>query len=90
MSKFLSISLICILILLSLLDLRSVFGAGFGYRAIRNDKTELNLFGGATYNRENYSTGVKRNSAELLFGDELKYNLAKLTAEDAKNAEKKI
>ncbi|CAN5131940.1 DUF481 domain-containing protein [soil metagenome] len=56
-----------------LLDLRSVFGGGFGYRAIRSDKTELDLFGGVTYNRENYSTGEKRNSAELLFGDELTY-----------------
>ena len=56
-----------------LLDLRSVFGAGFGYRAIRSDRTELDIFGGATYNRENYSTGVKRNSAEGLIGDDLSY-----------------
>ena len=56
-----------------LLDLRSVFGGGFGYRAIRSDRTELDVFGGATYNRENYSTGVKRNSAEGLIGDDLTY-----------------
>ncbi len=56
-----------------LLNLRSVFGAGLGYHAIRSDRTELDIFGGATYNRENYSTGVKRNSAEGLIGDDLSY-----------------
>lgn len=63
-----------------LLDLRSVFGGGFGYRAIRSDRTALDLFGGATYNRENYSTGVKRNSAEVVFGDDLKYKFNERTS----------
>lgn len=58
-----------------LLDLRSVFGAGFGYRAIRNEKTQLDLFGGATYNREFYANGIRRNSAEVLIGDELKHKI---------------
>lgn len=59
-----------------LLDLRSVFGAGFGYKAIRGERTKLDVFGGATYNRENFATGVKRNSAELLIGNELDFKIS--------------
>ena len=59
-----------------LLDLRSVIGGGFGYRAIRSDRTELDLFAGATYNRENFSNGITRNSAEALLGDELSFQLS--------------
>lgn len=55
------------------LDLRSVLGGGFGYKAVRSDRVELDLFGGATYNRENFSTGLARNSAEALAGNELKF-----------------
>lgn len=58
-----------------LLDLRMVLGGGFGYRAIRNERTQLDLFGGAAYNREYYKTGLRRNSAELMFGDELKHKI---------------
>lgn len=58
-----------------LLDLRSVFGAGFGYKAIRSDKAKLDVFGGASYNRENFATGETRNSAEALFGNELNYKI---------------
>ncbi|MEZ5427626.1 MAG: DUF481 domain-containing protein [Pyrinomonadaceae bacterium] len=57
------------------LDLRAVLGGGFGYKAIRSDRTKLDVFGGATYNRENFSTGLKRNSAEALIGDELSFKL---------------
>lgn len=58
-----------------LLDLRMVVGGGFGYRAIRNERTQLDLFGGAAYNREYYKTGLRRNSAELMVGNELKHKL---------------
>lgn len=58
------------------LDLRSVVGGGFGYKAIRSERTRLDIFGGATYNRENYSTGVTRNNAEGLVGNELVYRLS--------------
>lgn len=57
------------------LDLRMVLGGGLGYRAIRNDRTQLDLFGGVAYNREYYKTGLKRNSAEVMFGDELKHKI---------------
>ena len=55
------------------LDLRSVIGVGVGYKAIRSERMSLDIFGGATYNRENFSTGVKRNSAEALIGNELTF-----------------
>ncbi len=55
------------------LDFRTVFGGGFGYRWIRSEKTDLDLFGGAAYNREYFSDGTRRNSAEALVGEELKY-----------------
>lgn len=58
-----------------LLNLRSVIGAGFGYKAIRSERTKLDIFGGATYNRENFSTGLKRNSAEGLIGNDLSFQL---------------
>ncbi|MBK9155576.1 MAG: DUF481 domain-containing protein [Chloracidobacterium sp.] len=60
-----------------LLDLRMVFGGGIGYRAIRNERTQLDLFGGAAYNREYFQTGLKRSSAELTIGNELKHRLNK-------------
>ena len=57
------------------LDLRSVVGGGFGYKFIRSDRTKLDLFGGATYNRENFSNGITRNNAEALIGNELEFKL---------------
>ncbi len=61
------------------LDFRTVFGAGFGYRAIRNEKTALDVFGGGAFNREYFSDGTRRNSAEALIGEELRYKLASRT-----------
>ena len=53
--------------------MRSVFGGGFGYKVIRSERTKLDIFGGATYNRENFSNGIKRNSAEGLLGNDLEF-----------------
>jgi len=58
-----------------LLSLRSVFGGGLGYRAIRNERTRLDLFGGGAYNMEFFKTGERRHSAELLLGDELNHKI---------------
>ena len=55
------------------LDFRTVFGGGFGYRWIRSERTDLDLFGGAAFNREYFSDGTRRNSAEALVGEELKF-----------------
>ncbi len=62
------------------LDFRTVFGGGFGYRMIRNERTKLDLFGGAAFNREYFSNGTRRNSAEALLGEELKYKLTSSTS----------
>ena len=61
------------------LDFRTVFGGGFGYRWIRSEKTDLDLFGGAAFNREYFSDGTRRNSAEALVGEELKYRISSAT-----------
>ncbi|HEV7218283.1 MAG: YdiY family protein [Terriglobales bacterium] len=60
------------------LDLRSVYGAGFGYHAIKNDSTTLDLLAGANYTREKYTT-LQRNIAALTLGEELSHKLGKST-----------
>lgn len=62
------------------LDLRLVFGGGLGYHARRTERVRLDLFGGGSYNREKFSTGLTRNSAEALVGEELSYKLSDSTS----------
>jgi putative salt-induced outer membrane protein YdiY len=57
------------------LNIRAVLGGGAGLHAIRKDRINLDLTGGLTNNYENFSNGVKRNSAELLFGEEAKIKI---------------
>ena len=57
------------------LNMRAVLGGGLGYHAYRKDSFKLDLTGGLTNNYENFSNGVKRNSAELHLGEELKFNI---------------
>jgi hypothetical protein len=59
------------------LDLRFVIGGGLGYSVIKNERTRLDLLGGADYNHEKYSTPLSRNSAELSFGDVLTHKISK-------------
>lgn len=42
---------------LQFLDLRQVYSAGFGYHAIKSDRTTLDLMGGVNYTHETYSNG---------------------------------
>ncbi len=42
---------------LQFLDLRSVYGGGFGYHAIKSDTTILDFLGGLNYTHETYSNG---------------------------------
>ena len=44
---------------LQYLDLRSVYTGGFGYHAIKSDKTTLNILGGLNYTHEVYSNGAE-------------------------------
>ncbi|HEY8559692.1 MAG TPA: DUF481 domain-containing protein [Pyrinomonadaceae bacterium] len=57
------------------LNLRAVLGGGAGYHAIKKDRVTLDLTGGMTNNFEDFSNGVTRNSAELLFGEEAKLKI---------------
>lgn len=57
------------------LDIRAVLGGGLGYHAVRKDRMNLDFTTGVTNNYENFSTGIQRNSAELLLGQELKFKL---------------
>jgi putative salt-induced outer membrane protein YdiY len=60
------------------LNLRSVFGGGGGYHAIKNDNTTLDLLAGLNYTRESY-TGLSRNFAALTLGEELMHKVGKST-----------
>jgi len=58
------------------LDLRMVLGGGGGWHAIKSERTIFDVFGGGSYNKEYFSTGLKRNSAEALVGEELSHQLS--------------
>ncbi len=57
------------------LDLRFVIGGGFGFHAVKNKRSVLNLLGGADYNRSSFSTPLTRNAAEAFWGDEYTFKL---------------
>lgn len=57
-----------------LLNFRSVLGAGLGYHAIKNDRTELDVFSGAAWNRS-WFFGPNTSSAEVLIGNTLKHKI---------------
>ena len=61
------------------LDLRFAPSGGFGYHALRTEKTLFDIFGGAGLNREFFSTGLQRTSAEVLIGEELTHKFTKTT-----------
>ncbi|MCI0523750.1 MAG: DUF481 domain-containing protein [Acidobacteria bacterium] len=58
------------------LDLRLVLGGGLGWHAVKNENTLLDVFGGASYNKEYFSTGLKRSTGEILIGQELTQKLS--------------
>ena len=62
------------------LDLRFVIGGGLGFHAVKTERSLLDLLAGADYNRSNFSTGLKRNSAEAFWGDEYTLNLTGATS----------
>jgi small nuclear ribonucleoprotein (snRNP)-like protein len=51
------------------LDLRFVIGGGFGFHAVKNKRSALNLLGGADYNHSSFSTPLTRNAAEAFWGE---------------------
>lgn len=60
------------------LNLRSVFGGGAGYHAIKKDTTTLDFLGGLNYTHESYTT-LSRNLIALTLGEELMHKLGKGT-----------
>jgi putative salt-induced outer membrane protein YdiY len=60
---------------LQTLDLRSVFGGGLGWHAIKNDRTTLDLLGGINYTREKYTLLPSRSFAAASAGEELSHKL---------------
>jgi len=60
---------------LQTLDLRSVFGGGLGWHAIKYDRTTLDLLGGINYTREKYSALPSRSFAAVSVGEELSHKL---------------
>ncbi|MBX9604513.1 MAG: DUF481 domain-containing protein [Bryobacteraceae bacterium] len=57
------------------LDLRVVAGGGAGYHVIKNERTTFDLLGGVSWNREDFATGLLRNSAEIYYGDFFSHKL---------------
>jgi putative salt-induced outer membrane protein YdiY len=63
---------------LQTLNLRSVFGGGAGYHAIKSDATTLDLLAGLNYTHESYTT-FNRNFAALTLSEVLTHKLGKST-----------
>lgn len=63
------------------LDIRTILGGGAGYHAIQTKPTTFDIYGGATYNRSDYST-QNRNSAEVLAGEFFSHNFSGRTSFD--------
>jgi len=61
------------------LNYRITPGGGFGYHAIANAKTTLDLLLGLGYTRESYTTGLIRNLFTATVGDEFAYKLGART-----------
>ena len=77
------------------LDLRQVYGGGFGYHIIKNDTTLFDVFGGADYDRDQFGAysytnpappppliavaSSTLNSAEITVGEEFDKNFSKRT-----------
>jgi len=60
------------------LDLRVVLGGGFGFNAVKGDRSQLDVVGGLDYDRAKFSTPLTRNSAEGYFGDDWSYKISSL------------
>ena len=59
------------------LTLRFVLGGGLGYHAIRNERTELDLLGGAAWNREFFKGDFNdRSTAEAQLGQTLAHRFS--------------
>ena len=62
------------------LDLRLVLGGGLGWHAVKTERTLFDLFTGGSFNKENFSTGLRRKSGEVLAGEDFSYKLSNRTS----------
>jgi len=58
------------------IDLRSVYGGGLGVALKRTPRTRFDVFGGASFNQENFTVDPTRRSAEGLAGEEFSHQLS--------------
>jgi len=67
------------------LDLRNVLGGGFGYHLIHSKNTQFDVFGGASFNQEYFSSYVTANPApppdEILVPSETRHSAELLVGE---------
>ncbi len=61
------------------LDLRFVAGLGLGVNAIKTPNTTLSFIGGGDYSRENFISGIHRNSGEANFGNDFLHKFSPTT-----------
>lgn len=57
------------------LDLRFVPAGGFGSHAVKKPSTKWDWFGGGSLNREYFGNGLRRDSGELLVGNDFAHKL---------------
>jgi putative salt-induced outer membrane protein YdiY len=57
------------------IDLRSTYGAGFGYDVLTSEARRLSVSGGGGYTYENFSDGATRDSGSGLFTQEYRQRL---------------
>jgi len=62
------------------LNFRFVSGGGLGVAAMKREHTQLDLLAGISYNREQFTDDLTRNSAEVFWGDDWKCRLASATS----------
>jgi putative salt-induced outer membrane protein YdiY len=62
------------------LTFRLVAGGGAGVRALKTEHAQLDFDAGIDYQRENFTNGLLRNSAEANFGDNLRFQVSKGTS----------
>ncbi len=51
------------------LNLRTVFGTGFGLHVVKTNLNTFDLYAGGTFNREQFTTGEMRRAGEALFSE---------------------
>jgi small nuclear ribonucleoprotein (snRNP)-like protein len=62
------------------LNLRFVAGGGFGFHAIKKERSQLDLLGGGDFNHASFSTPLIRKSGEVFGGDEYSLKLRAATS----------